>query len=256
MPSLQPAALLLPQAPGGTQGSYQAYQAVPEYPLAPPPIASGAARGGGLSPFIWIAVGFAIAKCYDFVRCGSCPDLPRFLSLLRSPKLSALPIPRVRLGHFVYWPDLQHVLCARDVVTPGSDWVQVRDPIRVRLSTSDEPGSSDRPVTDTQLIICAALGNSPSHFGVQVARLLQGGPANVQQNAQAMMMQKMMESMMKGQPGANPFAGARDPTLLLTKRFSCAVPGLTVETAVSLEQNLGTEGLLVSDSRTLELTVT
>jgi hypothetical protein len=41
-----------------------------------------------------------------------------------------------------------------------------------------------------------------------VARLFQGGPANVQQNAQAMMMQKMMESMMKGQPGANPFAGA------------------------------------------------
>jgi hypothetical protein len=44
--------------------------------LAPPPVSSGAVRGGGVSPFIWIAVGFAIAKCYDFVRCGSRSDLP------------------------------------------------------------------------------------------------------------------------------------------------------------------------------------
>jgi len=44
---------------------------------------------------------------------------------------------------------------------------------------------------------------------VQVARLFRGGPGAVQQNAQAMMMSKMMETMMKQQPGgANPFAGA------------------------------------------------
>ena len=44
---------------------------------------------------------------------------------------------------------------------------------------------------------------------VQVTRLFRGGPGNVQQNAQAMMMSKMMETMMKQPPGAaNPFGGA------------------------------------------------
>ncbi len=61
------------QAAADAQQGGQVYQAVPEYPIAPPPAATGAARGGGISPFIWIAVGFAIAKGYEFVRYGPVP---------------------------------------------------------------------------------------------------------------------------------------------------------------------------------------
>ena len=64
------------QAPAESREAIQTYQAVPEYPLAPPPASSSAAGGGGLSPFIWIAVGFAIAKGYDFVRPCAIASLP------------------------------------------------------------------------------------------------------------------------------------------------------------------------------------
>ena len=55
----------------------------------------------------------------------------------------------------------------------------------------------------------AGLHRDPAIVLLQVSRLFRGGPGNVQQNAQAMMMSKMMETMMKQPPGgANPFAGA------------------------------------------------
>lgn len=47
---------------------------------------------------------------------------------------------------------------------------------------------------------------------LQVSKLMRGGPGNVQQNVQAMMMQKMMEQMMSGKGGGMPGMGGMDPS--------------------------------------------
>lgn len=165
----------VPQDGGARVTSYpEAGVGVPEYPVSlPPPAAAAAQARGGLPPLVWVVVGVLLAKGFDLVRSSPHSQVPLCVHVCRCGSANMDPCCLLR-----------STMCA------------------AALTSQEDELSFQHSLVQDMIM----RPRCP-----QASKLFKGGPSNMGNNVQGMMMEQMMKQMMSGKGGPMGGMGGMDP---------------------------------------------